>query len=212
MMKKQTVLRSLRGYLALALGMVLLALPLYYGTMELFEKRQLALTDATLTNGVSQLDQQITALSGIAYSIGAEASYRTFAARTPENLTPGDYYNVASLHTEFRRLCMSQPYVTDYGLLLKNHIIFTKERTHFPGDRAYDLFFRFGSLDESAFFETFGSLRTGSRFLPDMPVYMMRGAEEKSETYRAVVWLCSMSKTGTAYSTPPSPIPRYLAS
>lgn len=196
-MKKRTVLRALRGYLVLALCMALLVLPLYLGTMTLFEKRQLALTRETLTSGLEQLDQQITGLSGIASSIGSEASYRTFASRSQGILTPGDYYNISNLHTEFRRLCMSQPYTADYGLLLKNRIIFTKERTHFPGDRAYGTFLRFGELDEEAFYETFGRLRGSSTFLPAMTVTMMRGAEEKQERYRAVVWLCSMSQMVT---------------
>lgn len=194
-MIKHTVLHFLRGYLALLLGVVILSVPMYSGTIALFEKRQLALTSESMQSGLNQLDQQISALIGISFSVGSEARYRTFASRSLDDFSLSDYYNLHKLQVELRRLCLSQPYVIDYGLLMKNKILFTKERTHFPNENYYGTFLRFGDMDQETFYETFGSPGALSRFLPQMQVDMMYGSEEVMNTYTAVTWLCSISQT-----------------
>ena len=203
-MARKTVLHFLRSYLLLLVCLLLLLLPLYYGTISLFEKRQLALTEETLSSGLSLLDQQIAALSGVALSVGQDAEYRVFAARDPQSLTPADYIRLNTLYAEFRRLCLAQTYVEDYGLLLKNRLLFTKERLHLPPDGYYGAFMAFGDMDENEFYNAFSHPTGVSQYLPAMTV---RIGEGKTRVYDAVVWLCSMSQiyaknpTGVFFAT-----------
>ena len=77
---KRTLLPFLRSYLTLLLGVVILSIPLYIGTISLFEKRQLALTGEGLQSGMDLLDQQVASLSSIAYSLSGDSALRSYAA------------------------------------------------------------------------------------------------------------------------------------
>lgn len=191
-MDKKTVLHFLRGFLTLLLALLMLLVPLYMGCIRLFEKRQMEQTGETLQNGMTRLDQQITALSAIAASLGQNSKYRIYAMRDPSAMTPGEYYNLGLLHTEFRRICLSQPYVSDYALLFRNHILFARERVHMANEAYYGSFVSFEGYDEAAFFSAFLSPQATSMFLPETAVCMTRDGEK--DTYRAISWLCSMSQ------------------
>lgn len=200
---RRTIFHFWRGYLALLVGLLLLLLPFYYSTISLFEQRQLTLTHERLASGLRQLEQQIESLHGIAFSIGSDAEYRTFARKDAQAFAPADHYTSLKLHNEFARLCLAQPYVEDYGLLLRNNILFTRERIHFPQDDYYGSFISFGDLDKQAFFETFGHPDSLSLFLPQIQVV------RNGTPYQAMVWICSMSQvltrnpTGVFFATIP---------
>ena len=198
-MARRTVLHFLRGYLAFLACLLVLLIPLYMWVNNLFEARQLSLTQATLESGMAQLDQQISSLSGIAFSIGQESDYRTFAQLDVARMAPADYYQLSQLHTEFIRLCLAQPYVTAYGLILKNGVILTRERCYLPTDDYYGRFLRFGDLDQAAFLQTFGKPGGVSAYLPQMEVY--RYDENGGETAQAVIWLCNMSQIASSNPT-----------
>ena len=108
-MARKTVLHFLRGYLAFLACLLVLLIPLYLQVNNLFEARQLSLTQAMLESGMARLDPQISSLSGIAFSIGQESDYRTFAQVDASQMTPSDYYQLGQLHAEFSRLCLAQP-------------------------------------------------------------------------------------------------------
>ena len=194
-MHRRTLFHFWRSYLALLAGMLLLLLPLYLSTISLFEQRQLSLTHERLASGLKQLEQQIESLHGIAYSIGSDAEYRTFARRDAQALAPADHYTSLKLHDEFARLCLAQPYVEDYGLLLRNNILFTRKRIHFPQDDYYGRFIRIGELDKEAFFETFGHPKSLSRIMPETQIV------REGTAYQAIVWQCSMSQVLTRNPT-----------
>lgn len=198
-MARKTVLHFLRGYLAFLACLLVLLIPLYNRVNELFEARQLSLTQATLESGMARLDQQISSLSGIAFSVGQESDYRTFAQVDPAAMTPSDYYQMGQLHTEFSRLCLAQPYVAAYGLILKNGVILTRERCYLPTDDYYGRFLRFGDMDQAEFLQTFGKPGNVSAFLPQMEVY--RYGESGGETTQAVIWLCNMSQIASSNPT-----------
>ena len=165
-MARKTVLHFLRGYLAFLACLLVLLIPLYLQVNNLFEARQLSLTQAMLESGMARIDQQISSLSGIAFSIGQESDYRTFAQVDASQMTPSDYYQLGQLHAEFSRLCLAQPYVTAYGLILKNGVILTRERCYLPTDDYYGRFLRFGDMDQAEFLQTFGQPGNVSAFLP----------------------------------------------
>lgn len=198
-MARKTVLHFLRGYLAFLACLLVLLIPLYLQVNNLFEARQLSLTQAMLESGMARLDQQISSLSGIAFSIGQESDYRTFAQVDASQMTPSDYYQLGQLHAEFSRLCLAQPYVTAYGLILKNGVILTRERCYLPTDDYYGRFLRFGDMDQAEFLQTFGKPGNVSAFLPQMEVY--RYGESGGETTQAVIWLCNMSQIASSNPT-----------
>ena len=198
-MARKTVLHFLRGYLAFLACLLVLLIPLYLQVNSLFEARQLSLTQAMLESGMARLDQQISSLSGIAFSIGQESDYRTFAQVDASQMTPSDYYQLGQLHAEFSRLCLAQPYVTAYGLILKNGVILTRERCYLPTDDYYGRFLRFGDMDQAEFLQTFGKPGNVSAFLPQMEVY--RYGESGGETTQAVIWLCNMSQIASSNPT-----------
>ena len=198
-MARKTVLHFLRGYLAFLACLLVLLIPLYLQVNNLFEARQLSLTQAMLESGMAWLDQQISSLSGIAFSIGQESDYRTFAQVDASQMTPSDYYQLGQLHAEFSRLCLAQPYVTAYGLILKNGVILTRERCYLPTDDYYGRFLRFGDMDQAEFLQTFGKPGNVSAFLPQMEVY--RYGESGGETTQAVIWLCNMSQIASSNPT-----------
>lgn len=198
-MARKTVLHFLRGYLAFLACLLVLLIPLYLQVNNLFEARQLSLTQAMLESGMARLDQQIGSLSGIAFSIGQESDYRTFAQVDASQMTPSDYYQLGQLHAEFSRLCLAQPYVTAYGLILKNGVILTRERCYLPTDDYYGRFLRFGDMDQAEFLQTFGKPGNVSAFLPQMEVY--RYGESGGETTQAVIWLCNMSQIASSNPT-----------
>lgn len=198
-MARKTVLHFLRGYLAFLACLLVLLIPLYLQVNNLFEARQLSLTQAMLESGMARLDQQISSLSGIAFSIGQESDYRTFAQVDASQMTPSDYYQLGQLHAEFSRLCLAQPYVTAYGLILKNGVILTRERCYLPTDEYYGRFLRFGDMDQAEFLQTFGKPGNVSAFLPQMEVY--RYGESGGETTQAVIWLCNMSQIASSNPT-----------
>ena len=198
-MARKTVLHFLRGYLAFLACLLVLLIPLYLQVNNLFEARQLSLTQAMLESGMARLDQQISSLSGIAFSIGQESDYRTFAQVDASQMTPSDYYQLGQLHAEFSRLCLTQPYVTAYGLILKNGVILTRERCYLPTDDYYGRFLRFGDMDQAEFLQTFGKPGNVSAFLPQMEVY--RYGESGGETTQAVIWLCNMSQIASSNPT-----------
>ena len=198
-MARKTVLHFLRGYLAFLACLLVLLIPLYLQVNNLFEARQLSLTQAMLESGMARLDQQISSLSGIAFSIGQESDYRTFAQVDASQMTPSDYYQLGQLHAEFSRLCLAQPYVTAYGLILKNGVILTRERCYLPTDDYYGRFLRFGDMDQAEFLQTFGKPGHVSAFLPQMEVY--RYGESGGETTQAVIWLCNMSQIASSNPT-----------
>ena len=198
-MARKTVLHFLRGYLAFLACLLVLLIPLYLQVNSLFEARQLSLTQAMLESGMARLDQQISSLSGIAFSIGQESDYRTFAQVDASQMTPSDYYQLGQLHAEFSRLCLAQPYVTAYGLILKNGVILTRERCYLPTDDYYGRFLRFGDMDQAEFLQTFGKPGNVSAFLPQMEVY--RYDENGGETAQAVIWLCNMSQIASSNPT-----------
>lgn len=198
-MARKTVLHFLRGYLAFLACLLVLLIPLYNRVNDLFEARQLSLTQAMLESGMARLDQQISSLSGIAFSIGQESDYRTFAQVDASQMTPSDYYQLGQLHAEFSRLCLAQPYVTAYGLILKNGVILTRERCYLPTDDYYGRFLRFGDMDQAEFLQTFGKPGNVSAFLPQMEVY--RYGESGGETTQAVIWLCNMSQIASSNPT-----------
>ena len=198
-MARKTVLHFLRGYLAFLACLLVLLIPLYLQVNTLFEARQLSLTQAMLESGMARLDQQISSLSGIAFSIGQESDYRTFAQVDASQMTPSDYYQLGQLHAEFSRLCLAQPYVTAYGLILKNGVILTRERCYLPTDDYYGRFLRFGDMDQAEFLQTFGKPGNVSAFLPQMEVY--RYGESGGETTQAVIWLCNMSQIASSNPT-----------
>ena len=198
-MARKTVLHFLRGYLAFLACLLVLLIPLYLQVNNLFEARQLSLTQAMLESGMARLDQQISSLSGIAFSIGQESDYRTFAQVDASQMTPSDYYQLGQLHAEFSRLCLAQPYVTAYGLILKNGVILTRERCYLPTDDYYGRFLRFGNMDQAEFLQTFGKPGNVSAFLPQMEVY--RYGESGGETTQAVIWLCNMSQIASSNPT-----------
>ena len=198
-MARKTVLHFLRGYLAFLACLLVLLIPLYLQVNNLFEARQLSLTQAMLESGMARLDQQISSLSGIAFSIRQESDYRTFAQVDASQMTPSDYYQLGQLHAEFSRLCLAQPYVTAYGLILKNGVILTRERCYLPTDDYYGRFLRFGDMDQAEFLQTFGKPGNVSAFLPQMEVY--RYGESGGETTQAVIWLCNMSQIASSNPT-----------
>ena len=198
-MARKTVLHFLRGYLAFLACLLVLLIPLYLQVNNLFETRQLSLTQAMLESGMARLDQQISSLSGIAFSIGQKSDYRTFAQVDASQMTPSDYYQLGQLHAEFSRLCLAQPYVTAYGLILKNGVILTRERCYLPTDDYYGRFLRFGDMDQAEFLQTFGKPGNVSAFLPQMEVY--RYGESGGETTQAVIWLCNMSQIASSNPT-----------
>ena len=198
-MARKTVLHFLRGYLAFLACLLVLLIPLYLQVNNLFEARQLSLTQAMLESGMARLDQQISSLSGIAFSIGQESDYRTFAQVDASQMTPSDYYQLGQLHAEFSRPCLAQPYVTAYGLILKNGVILTRERCYLPTDDYYGRFLRFGDMDQAEFLQTFGKPGNVSAFLPQMEVY--RYGESGGETTQAVIWLCNMSQIASSNPT-----------
>ena len=198
-MARKTVLHFLRGYLAFLACLLVLLIPLYLQVNNLFEARQLSLTQAMLESGMARLDQQISSLSGIAFSIGQESDYRTFAQVDASQMTPSDYYQLGQLHAEFSRLCLAQPYVTAYGLILKIGVILTRERCYLPTDDYYGRFLRFGDMDQAEFLQTFGKPGNVSAFLPQMEVY--RYGESGGETTQAVIWLCNMSQIASSNPT-----------
>ena len=188
-MARKTVLHFLRGYLAFLACLLALLVPLYLRVNSLFEARQLSLTRQTLESGMAKLDHQISSLSAIAFSIGQESDYRTFAQVNPAGMSPSDYYQMSQLHTEFSRLGLAQPYVTAYGLILRNGVVLTRERCYLPGDDYYGSFLRFGELDQAAFLQTFGKPAGVSAFLPQMEV-----CGSGSQSVQAIIWLCNMSQ------------------
>ena len=191
-MERRTVLHFLRSYLFLLICLLLILLPLYQGTISLFEERQMSLTQEMLGNGLNRLNQQIDSLRSIALSIGQEAEYRAIAQREWDAMAPADYYRLNQLYTNFHRLCLSQPYVTDYGLLMRNQIIFTGQRMYFPSQAYYDDFISFGELDQAQFLKAFGHPRQQNCFLPEMRVTHWR--ENAKDQYQGMIWLCSMSQ------------------
>lgn len=190
-MKKRTTFYFLSGYLAFLCGLLLILIPLYYNTLSLFEQRQLTLTQQRLSGGLEQLEQQMESLHGIAFSIGRDAEYRMYARKDACNPTPVDFYHLGKLHEEFARLCLAQPFVEDYGLLMRNDVLFMRDRIHLPSDDYYGSFIRFGELSKEEFFETFGHPSSLSLFMSEMDIF------RANVPYRGMVWLCSMSETLT---------------
>lgn len=200
-MNKRTILHFLCGYLILLFGVVLLLIPFYYNTLSLLEKKQMTLAQEQLNGGLRQLEQQLESLNGIVYSIAQDVEYRTMARKDAHELMPADYYQLQRLQKEFARLCMAQPYAEDYGLLLRNNVLFTRERVHLPDQDYYGTFLHFGDMDKETFLSTFGHPDTQWTFLPCMEIVGETGTNE------ALVWLCSMSQTlsrnptGVLYAT-----------
>lgn len=192
-MMKRTLLPFLRSYLTLLLGVVILSIPLYIGTISLFEKRQLALTGEGLQSGMDLLDQQVASLSSIAYSLSGDSALRSYAGASLQSLKPSDYYALSEMQHELYRSCLAQPYVTDYGVLFQNEILLTGERLHYPNESYYGPFVQFGDMKEQDFFDAFLKNRTHSFFLPAMDVVMMKITPETTRSYQGIVWLCSLS-------------------
>ena len=190
-MKKRTTFYFLSGYLAFLCGLLLILIPLYYSTLSLFEQRQLSLTQQRLSSGLEQLEQQMESLHGIAFSIGRDAEYRMYARKDANNPAPADYYHLGKLHEEFSRLCLAQPFVEDYGLLMRNDVLFTRDRIHLPKDDYYGSFIRFGEMSKEEFFAAFGHPSSLSLFMSEMEII------RKNVPYQGMVWLCSMSETFT---------------
>lgn len=190
-MKRRTVFYFWGGYLALFLSLMVMLVPLYQSTLSLFEQRQISLTQKELQSGLAQLEQQIESLNGIAFSIGNDSEFRTFARKNLSQLSPAEYLRLHNLHEEFARLCLAQPYVEDYGLLMQNDLLMTRDRIHYPQDDYYGSFISFGTLDKEAFFQTFGHPSSLSLFTEEMTVV------RDGTPYQAIVWLCSMSQTFT---------------
>lgn len=194
-MIRRTLLPFLRNYLILLLCVIILTIPLYIGTIFLFEKRQLAITSEGMKGDIYRLDQQVASLSSIAYSLGNDSMLRSYATRALEDLKPSDFYTISKLQHDFQRLYLAQPYITDYGLMLRNGILFTGERLHFPDEQYYKRYIQFGEMEQQDLFDAFMKAPTPSLFLGEMNIIMMQNIPEITRSYRGTIWLCSLSKT-----------------
>lgn len=192
-MIKRTLLSFLRSYLTLLLGVAILIVPLYIGTISLFEKRQIALINEGLQSGIDLLDQQVASLNGVAYSLSNDSALRSYAVASLQSLKPSDYYALSKIQHELYRSCLAQPYVTDYGIMLKNELLLTGERLHFPDEQYYGAYVQFGDMGKTGFFDAFAKAKTSSFFQPAMDIVMMKINPETTRTYRGIVWLCSLS-------------------
>ena len=194
-MIRRTLLPFLRSYLILLLGVIILTIPLYIGTISLFEKRQLAITSEGMKSDIDRLDQQVVSLNSIAYSFGNDSMLRSYATKNFQELKPSDLYAISKLQSDFQRLYLAQPYITDYGLMLRNGILFTSERLHFPNEQYYNHYIQFGEIKQQDLFNAFIKAPTSSLFLGEMNVVMMQNVPEITRSYRGSIWLCSLSKT-----------------
>lgn len=193
-MKKKAVLHFLRGYLLLLVCLLIVFTVFYAETFHLFESRQLSIAGQSLNAGVRQFELQINHLSHIALSLRMDPDYLAFSHTQVSDLRPADYIHLGNLQSEFTRLCLAQPNISDYGILYRSGIQLTQERIFIPIDDSYGSFIRFGNMDLQEYMETFTNFPGTTRFLPVMEISKYGEGDKPAPTYPGLIWLCKLSR------------------